>query len=572
MCAPLPAGELHPACYFYAMHACLVRGWAPVIRDVHQLRPAYRASGNYPSFDQFPQALGKEFGDMIDNGVVTPADGFDAQDYRSQRPRIMHPMGAVVKSSDRVRASLLAGVPAIIDDDSLQLASDRLTGKVPLADGHTLLSLPKVKVRATTDATQPGINGAAYSPPFSYPSIHEAVKIVRRGGWLGKGDVGRYFFSFPFAYSVRHLFACTFLGVVYLFCRCFFGFTACPYYTSAFSAEIRRWVMHRGISCSHMVDDWLTAGDTEEEVRASMGCIAGILQACGFVMAEEKFDYGQRLVFLGILLDCTTMTMRFDAVQARAFRLELLHFRDLLSDGKPVPATMLRHLCGKLNWYAEVVQSGRLHTRPFWVYLHHGRLTSALWLGRLHSGMCWWLEQLQHWESDAGLGNEYPILSASELNAQPLRVVFVQGDYSGTDGFGFFHCTLGDYRAQRKAKHVSHAWPLGYVPPSSHYGELYTLETALADPEVAYRDCLLIWITDSLSAAHSVNRGSCRSEASFHSLSHSFYMLDSHHAQIFALWVPREENELADYLSHLAHSLGRDSVRGEIRVHRGAAA
>jgi 8-oxo-dGTP pyrophosphatase MutT (NUDIX family) len=34
--------------------------------------------------------------------------------------------------------------------------------------------------------------------------------------------------------------------------------------------------------------------------------------------------------------------------------------------------------------------------------------------------------------------------------------------------------------------------------------------------------------------------------------------------QIVALWVPREENELADYLSHLSFILNRDSVGGVV--------
>jgi hypothetical protein len=74
----------------------------------------------------------------------------------------------------------------------------------------------------------------------------------------------------------------------------------------------------------------------------------------------------------------------------------------------------------------------------------------------------------------------------------------------------------------------------------------------------------LLWITDSLGAALSVNKGNCRAPWSYRLVRQIMTRADLRRIGIVALWVPRECNEAADYLSHLATELGRPEVSGRL--------
>ena len=72
-------------------------------------------------------------------------------------------------------------------------------------------------------------------------------------------------------------------------------------------------------------------------------------------MNEAKFKSGQQIIFLGILIDSVTMTIRFDPVSAKSFRVKLQVYFDILLDNKHLDINLVRLICGKLNWCAEVV-------------------------------------------------------------------------------------------------------------------------------------------------------------------------------------------------------------------------
>lgn len=58
-----------------------------------------------------------------------------------------------------------------------------------------------------------------------------------------------------------------------------------------------------------------------------LGLISNVFESCGFTMNADKFKYGQQIVFLGILIDSVSMTVRFDPISAKSFRIELEVYR-----------------------------------------------------------------------------------------------------------------------------------------------------------------------------------------------------------------------------------------------------
>lgn len=534
------------SCYFKSMLLCITHGWHPPI-ELHRISPKYVTLGNYPTIDQFPESVAKEFSDMLSHGVVVPFNDFHSSPFS-----IINPLGAIIKNSDKIRAQTQVGI-TIKDQSSLSTASQSLIS----------MGLPKIKSRIITDVTATGINGAAYSPPFRYPSFQDGLRLISKGCFMGKTDVGRYFHSFPLATLVRALFLLGLAGQLYSYARCFFGFTSCPYYASTWSAEFRQWILPLVPNTTHMMDDWLTAGDTLSAAEANIAIIENLFRSIGFYIADDKREFGQRLTFLGVLIDSNKMTMSFDPVQVTSVLSMLTNSLPSIRTFRHLPKATVEHICGKLNWYSEVVQSGRLHLRSWWSYLRFGTQLSSVLHARLVSDTLWWMDLLQQWASSTHGGVEYRILSASELLADPHSIYIIQSDASGTDGFGYY----SGYYQDLELSYVSKPWAASRASWtasqfSSHSDELEALADFLINCSIS--NCLLVWITDSQSAAFSVLKGSCHEPRGFDLLTTIFRICDQRHLQLMALWVPRDHNELADYLSHLASYLHRDSVAGSL--------
>jgi hypothetical protein len=75
---------------------------------------------------------------------------------------------------------------------------------------------------------------------------------------------------------------------------------------------------------------------------------------------------------------------------------------------------------------------------------------------------------------------------------------------------------------------------------------------------------MLVWVSDSLNAVYDVNKGRCGSEEDAELLRAVFYFCDKKRLQLIAIWVPRELNIMADYLSHLSYISDRDSISGNV--------
>jgi hypothetical protein len=309
-----------------------------------------------------------------------------------------------------------------------------------------------------------------------------------------------------------------------------------------------------------MMDDWLVAAVTEMEAEEMIDSIEGkYFSPIGFYMADDKRNFGQQMTYLGILIDSVNMTMRFDQVQAESVRRLLQRCQTDIMKGVLVPMSTIQHICGKLNWYSEIIQSGRLYIRSWWNYLRHGNQIYPSTRNRLLVDTQWWIDVLQSWESGSSSGFEYPIISASEMLQNPKAVYILQSDASGSDGFGYF----GGYLYEEETSFSSKRWnpDIHVIRGSSHVDELIALLDFLLS-NTSLNEAILLWVSDSQAAVYSVIKGNCTNEGGYEILRQIFQICDSRKIQLAALWVPREQNTVADYLSHLAVYLNRDAVSG----------
>ena len=532
-----------PSCYYSSMRRCITHGWLPTIAPV--ITPVYHSRGNSPALNSYPASVNAEFATMLTNAVVVAAPAHHPSDL----PRYISPMSLVFKNSDMYRAKELGRV-LIVDQQSLDRANHSLER----------LHLKSVKIRLVTNTTQPGVNAAALTPPFRYPALLDATKIVVRNGYLVKVDFTRHYNTFGFADEVLRFFCFWWLGEMMWFLMVFFGFAAAPYYISTFSSEVQAWLNAAGIPSCHMMDDFLMSAPTLVGCRSHLRFFLQLCADVGLVIQASKTEQGQEITFIGFLLSTTRMSIRMEKVQCRAMLLELSScLRDIAANIR-LPTSTIAHICGKLNWYAEVVQTGRVMLRCWWDYLRlpHHALPSPSLRQQLLTDSSWWSARLATWGADGVDGVEYPILSVSELLANPAKFQVVQSDASGVDGFGFFHGAIDD----DNPSFVSRSFPATQSRRSSHALELAALASFLQFD--ATPDCLLVWVTDSSSGVWSVNKGRCHAEEDLLIVREILTIADDRRIQLLALWVPRDLNQLADYLSHLSSMLNRDEVRGRL--------
>jgi hypothetical protein len=309
-----------------------------------------------------------------------------------------------------------------------------------------------------------------------------------------------------------------------------------------------------------MMDDWMTAARTRAKVVDNIEGLCETLVSAGQTIQKEKNEVSQRMVYLGILIDSNRMMVSFEPTQCKGMAAQLRSYLVKIRNLRGLDGGTIRSVSGSLNWYAEVLQSGRVHIRSWWIYsIHRERINSSI-RAKLVRDTQWWINVLEEWSRGGVSGLEYPIFSASELMEDGDRVYVVQSDASGDDGLGYLHGPMGE----EKPQFYSQAWSGDYCFQSSHNGELQALRCFLARSSITNK--VLVWISDSLSAVWSLNKGRCHADISMVTLEDILYECDERRLQILGIWVLRELNEFADYLSHLSSSMGRSTVGGNVEA------
>ena len=229
-----------------------------------------------------------------------------------------------------------------------------------------------------------------------------------------------------------------------------------------------------------------------------------------------------------------------------------------LKEGRDLDVGTIRHVAGCLNWYSEVLQSGRARLRTWWLYCRFRNQLSVALRVLLLEDTQWWIAVLKVWSEGNVSEREYLIMSTEELLSQPNRIWVLQSDASGPHGFGYLQGGLND----ENPEYFSKVWDTDYLFHSSHDGELQALKHFVEGTLI--RDKFLVWISDSLAAVWSINKGRSHTLISLDTIEKILGGCDSKGLLLVGLWVPREYNQTADYLSHLSFVLNRSENQGSL--------
>ena len=169
------------------------------------------------------------------------------------------------------------------------------------------------------------------------------------------------------------------------------------------------------------MDDWLTRGQTYDEAKKNLYALMAVMISIGLSFGADKEEISRQLVFLGILLNTVTMKMSFEQTGAQAFLVHLKDCQNTLVKGGHLSHTVIRSTAGKLNWYAEVLQAGRLYIHSWWCLLCYGKILNSRLRNTLLQDTEWWISVISKWASGVESDLEYPILSASALINDPCH-------------------------------------------------------------------------------------------------------------------------------------------------------
>ena len=544
-CQLLPAPRIAPDCYFAHLRRCLLNGFLPPRLTQSPPVPQYiarGADGNHPSAHAHWEFTDAQVTKLLNAKVLLPHDG----------PVTVSPLGVTIPTSKRQLAYSLTGIDAV--DDASYAAMK------PIVQEYGV-DVPKR--RLIVDATGPGVNEQFDNKPFSYITINDLLRLVRQGDWLAVADVTAYFHNYPLAVEIRPRFGVCWKGQRLVFGKLPFGGSPNPYLASVMTAEICAGLRALGIDIVAMVDDFGLRDGTREAALNKLHVLTAAIEACGMEVAPDKTQLGQLVRFIGFLVDTVRMSVRFDPASAKGFLLVLRQAIWCLTHDFNLDRGMIRHMAGKLQHYAYVLQAGKVHIATLWAYLRYHKQLSASGRSALIDDLVWWAERVSRWAIGDPCGSEFPILNAATLLADPLAFLVAVTDYSGPDGVGGCYGRPGD----TDPLVFSHSWSDGECPSSSMAGELYGLLHVLqiwAGAPVVPTAKVLLWVTDNLGAAQSVNAGRCFDPDGLRLLRVIFDILEALGWVVVALWHDRDHNSFADFLSHLASSLGRPDVSSSV--------
>jgi len=423
---------------------------------------------------------------------------------------------------------------------------------------------PPIKGRATIDTSASDINTRAWTPAFTADS--SAADILFKEAYMAQGDLATYFLNFPLAERAWAMFV-VYLRDSFWRLRCAsFGFGPCPYYCSGWSAEVKSWFTNiHLLPIASFVDNFLTVGKGFKEAERRLELMIETVAPAGFTIPRD-YAISKRMVYLGILYDTDKMTMSIDSLKAMALEAVLTDALRVIQEGKSLSATDINSIAGRMENMSQVWQTGKAYTRIWWTYLKYGRSLYPHLYERLHSHTRAWINQLRVWSKGETSGAEIPLLTWDVLCSTPGSIRVIQSDASGIvdHGFGYISYTWkgNDEDDQHDGEFVAHGWDEEYHFIHSHHGELQPYLHHLRD--ASFTDCLLLCISDNESAMWSINKGSCKDDDSLTTLIEILEIADSKRIQLLGFWIPREINEVPDYLSHLTNILHSQNVRGPI--------
>ncbi|XP_066928816.1 uncharacterized protein [Clytia hemisphaerica] len=266
-------------------------------------------------------------------------------------------------SKEKVEATILEELSAgnyILANEKPVIVS--ALGAVPKPDSEDL--------RLIHDCSMPhglGVNSYIDIEKQSFQTLDDACRLIGENFFIAKIDLRQAYISVP-VHPANH----AALGLKWNFSgdehytylkdpRLPFGARSAPGIFHCLTQSVRRMMQRRGFPLIIVyLDDFLVIGRTRQECQAAFDTLHSLLISLGFTISPSKLvSPCQKLVFLGVEIDTTTLTLALPAKKLGDLRDVLMSFQSRARASK----RQLQQLAGRLNWACKVIYGGRTFLR-----------------------------------------------------------------------------------------------------------------------------------------------------------------------------------------------------------------
>jgi hypothetical protein len=185
---------------------------------------------------------------------------------------------------------------------------------------------------------------------FKLETLQQILPLVPRNAWFTSWDLVQGFYNVLVHASQRHFFCFDWRGTRYQFRALPMGCSESP---RIFSKVVRA-VVYRaralGINVFSYLDDTLTFDLSYEVTKSKSYQFADLLTEVGFLLHDTKSvrEPTQRILFLGFIIDSTTMTLEIPHDKFVAIQDLVQAALEIVDSQTPTPLRFLAKIVGKL--------------------------------------------------------------------------------------------------------------------------------------------------------------------------------------------------------------------------------
>lgn len=307
-----------------------------------------------------------------------------------------------------------------------------------------------------------------------------------------------------------------------------FGARKSPGIFHRLTQSVTRMMKKRGFTVIAYLDDFLLISPNREQCFAGLDALISLLRMLGFSIAWNKtIGPTQSLVFLGILINTTSMTLHLPAEKVSQLKCLLARF----ATKSRAACRQLQQLAGKLSWAATVVIGGRTYLqrvldllRPLHKPHHKAKLTAEF-----HADIQWWLHCLDTFNSTNIIDQKHTIS------------LFTDACTKGGGILGPFGWYYIDW--QLDTPHLA--------PQHINIKETMAVIIALKLWAPVLQNHRVIIYTDNTTTRAHINKGACRNPQVMYHLRELFWISTMYNFELKCHHIPGSENILADSISRL---------------------
>lgn len=305
--------------------------------------------------------------------------------------------------------------------------------------------------------------------------------------------------------------------------------TACYLFTKVMRPLVRLW-RARGLKAIVYLDDGIVAVKGKREALEESQRVKKELESAGFVINLEKsqWDPSVRIEWLGFLIDLNNGEFMVPEQKISSLNSQLCE----VTKGQLVTARQLASVVGKImSMSLALGPVTRLMTRSLYAVLN----SRTAWCQKL-ALTPEALQELRFWLDEISKFNGQHIWPKPSA----VRVVYSDASATGYGGYTVEHGTMV----------ATGQWSTEDALQSSTWRELRAVRLVLESFQSKLENERVRWFTDNQNVVRVVQYGSRQPALQAEALK-IFSACVTHHIHMEPEWIPREQNELADYYSRL---------------------